>query len=282
MRRVGALVLLAAGLAGCGAEGGEDEGGASDALIGGRAAGRRFPATVYLQEGCSATKVAPGLLLTAAHCAFDPATAEVRYHAGDALLVARDPSHGYERATVRAAHVHPAWQAACEETYCGASQVTSRLDAPDVALIAIDDVLADVPAASVDVRPVPDGAEVTLAGYGCTEGVYLPDTRSTPSLGFARSRTVHADDAATRANYALTPGPGAKTGAGGLCPGDSGGPLYATRRGRTVVVGVNANYTFAKDDPSGLPLTNWHTRLDGASKHDVAGWLTRCGVPVAR
>ncbi len=75
----------------------------------------------------------------------------------------------------------------------------------------------------------------------------------------------------------MTAGPGARgaSAAAGLCPGDSGGPLYRKRDGGWAVVGVNSNYTLAleADDSVGLPITNWHTRLDGKSRHDVATWL---------
>lgn len=73
--------------------------------------------------------------------------------------------------------------------------------------------------------------------------------------------------------------------AGGLCPGDSGGPLYRKLAdGSLVVVGVNANYTFTGGyeypTPEGFsfryggsPRTNWQTRVDGEVGLKVGAWL---------
>jgi secreted trypsin-like serine protease len=268
----------------------------NDALIGGRTASAgQFPSTVTLKGECTATKVAPKRLLTAAHCVLDPATVSIRYPAGSHLSVAHDPSKGYADVEVAAVHVHPAWMKACEDAYCAASSVTARLDAPDVAIIDLVTDLADVPAASIDAAPLAPGDRVTLLGFGCTAGVLVPDARESITLKYAETRLVAADHAVHDGSavlpadvpqvagiYSLTSGPGAAKARAGLCPGDSGAALYKKREGQLVVVGVSANYTLgpeAKDDV-GLPITNWHTRLDASSKHDVGGWLKSLGVPM--
>lgn len=76
---------------------------------------------------------------------------------------------------------------------------------------------------------------------------------------------------------------------GGLCPGDSGGPLYRLGE-RAVIVGVNANYTFATGESyplgdatsrtfqyGGSPVTNWHTRLDNQRGLQTGTWLKEIG-----
>jgi secreted trypsin-like serine protease len=270
----------------------------TDALIGGRAASPgQFPSTVYLKGECTATKVAPKRLLTAAHCVLDPATVSIRYPAGSRLSLAHDPAKGYADVEVAAVHVHPAWLKGCEDAYCAASSVTARLDAPDVAVIDLAAELADVPSASIDTEALATGERVTLIGFGCTAGVLVPDTREAASLKYAETRLVPAsravhdgspvlagDVAQVASLYSLTSGPGAAKARAGLCPGDSGGALYKKRGAELVVVGVSSNYTFGPEakDSVGLPITNWHTRLDGASKHDVAGWLSSLGVPTLR
>ena len=243
---------------------------------------------------CTATKIAPKRLLTAAHCVLDPATVSLRYAAGSKLSLAHDPRKGYADVEVAAVHVHPAWAKACEDQYCATSSVTARLDAPDVAVIELVTDLADVPAATVDSAALASGELVTLIGFGCTTGVLVPDDRDHASLKYAGARIVAADRAVhdgsavlasdvpqVAAIYALTSGPGAAKSRAGLCPGDSGGALYKSRDGQLVVVGVASNYTLGPEDKDsvGLPITNWHTRLDGASKHGVAGWLRSLGVP---
>ena len=268
-----------------------------DALVGGKAASAgQFPSTVYLKSGCTATKVAPKILLTAAHCVLDPATVSIRFPKGSKISVAHDPTKGYADFEVAATLVHPTWLKACEDAYCAASSVTARLDAADVAVLKLTTDLDDVPVALVAAAPLVAGERVTVLGFGCTAGVLVPDTRDALSLKYAETRLVPAeravhDGSAVLASdvaqvagiYSLTAGPGAARAKAGLCPGDSGGPLFAKRDGALVVVGVNSNYTLAPDtkDEVGLPITNWHTRLDDASRHGVATWLRSVGVPMS-
>ena len=294
-----ALALAAAcslGSAACSAEA-DDDGvdQVDDALIGGKAGAlSRFPATVYLKGTCTAAKVAPKRILTAAHCVLDPATLDLKYKAGAKLSLMRDPSKGYADSVVAAVHVHPTWLKACADTFCAASAITARLDAPDVAVIDLVDDLADVPVAAVSPQALAVGDRVTVVGFGCTVGVLTPDNRDIASLKYSVTRTV-ADDRSVHVGspvlvtdlpqvsgiYSMTAGPGSAKAKAGLCPGDSGGPLYVERNGITTVVGVNSNYTLAEDtkDTVGLPITNWHTRLDDASKHQVGQWLRSLDVP---
>jgi secreted trypsin-like serine protease len=293
-----ALAMLSSAACAAPADGDDAEAEAAesnDALIGGRAASAgQFPATVYLKGECTATKVAPKRLLTAAHCVLDPATVSIRYPAGSRISVAHEPAKGYADVEVAAVHVHPAWMKACEDAYCAASSVTARLDAPDVAVIDLATDLVDVPSASIDSEALAAGDRVTLIGFGCTAGVLVPDAREQATLKYADTRLVPADravhdgsavlasDVAQVAGiYSLTSGPGAAKARAGLCPGDSGGALYRKRDGQLVVVGVSSNYTLGPEakDSVGLPITNWHTRLDAASKHAVGGWLKSIGVP---
>jgi secreted trypsin-like serine protease len=266
-----------------------------DALIGGKdGALAKFPSTVYLKGECTAAKIAPRRLLTAAHCVVDPATVSIRYKVGAKISVTREPAKGYAELVVAAINVHPAWLKACEASFCAASSITARLDAPDVALIDLATDLADVPVAAVDPVPLAAGDRVSVVGFGCTVGVLVPDVRDAATLKYALTRVVPAaravhdgsavlsgDLAQVAGIYSMTAGPGSARARAGLCPGDSGGPLYKSRDGNLVVVGVNSNYTLAPDakDQVGLPMTNWHTRLDDASRHQVGTWLR--SLPVA-
>jgi hypothetical protein len=297
-RLLHAAAALAAVLAvGCTAETDprpEDFVAADGALVGGTPAKPgQFPGVVHLEAGCTAAKVGPRHLLTAAHCVVDPAMLTLRYGEGAPVAIAVDPAKGYVAHEVSAVHAHPAWLAACETTYCGASAVTARLDAPDVAIIELARTLAGVDEARVDPTPLRSGERVVVLGYGCTEGVHVADRRARPELAWADARVIspqaalHAgssvgagDVAVFGELYALTAGPGLGGAEAGLCPGDSGGPLFRVGEAGMAVVGVNANYTLYPDgkDAVGLPVTNWHTRLDSGSRHDVAGWLEGLGV----
>ncbi|MDB4944746.1 MAG: hypothetical protein JWP97_4280 [Labilithrix sp.] len=282
-------------LAGCSVETGDEAApdDTSDALIGGQpGAMAKFPSTVYLKGECTAAKVGPRRLLTAAHCVVDPATVSIRYAKGSKLSITRDPSKGYTDVVVESVAVHPEWLKLCEQSFCAASAVTAKLDAPDVAVITLAEDDA-IPVAPVDAAPLGSKERVTVVGYGCTVGVLQPDSRDVASLQFATARlaspgrVVHEGSPITSAlvpqtegNYVITLGPGAAKSHAGLCPGDSGGPVYAQHGGRLVVVGVNSNYTLAPDDVDtvGMPITNWHTRLDDKSRHQVGAWLRSVGV----
>jgi secreted trypsin-like serine protease len=290
--------LLAAGvlLAGCAAP----EPSAQDQnLIGGEHAGADdAPATVFLPNGCSAAQVGSGVLLTAAHCVYSAskarlssaygsgATLELRYAAGEAAA----------SAVVRETLVNEAWMLACAVTFCGPSEITGKLDAADVALIVLEQQPEGVAIAAVDTTSLVAGDAIVLAGYGCEQGFRQEDARKEPTLALAdssvaaASEVVHEgsfmtddDVALMQSSYFVSLGPGADEDAAGLCPGDSGGPVYRRAAEGLVVVGVNANYTVGpeNDDPLGLPVTNWHTRLDADSQHGIAGWLAENGVTAA-
>ncbi len=289
--------LLAACAIACGSSATDDDADidakGEDALIGGATASAAdFPATVYLKRGCTAAKVAPKLLLTAAHCVVDGFTNEPKYGPETSLEVAREPAKGFVSRGVAKVHVHPVWMQVCASSYCSSSNVTAVLDAADVAVIELADELAGIAIAPVDTTPLAPRDSVTVLGFGCTEGVLVRDGR-TPTdvaLKFADTKIVPGSQgvfagssidpsklAQVTGIYAMTPGPSRTKGAAGLCPGDSGGPLYRRKNDALVVVGVNANYTLRADDVAGLPVTNMHTRLDDESRHGIAAWLRSVG-----
>jgi secreted trypsin-like serine protease len=283
-----ALTMLAA----CAAPSGEDAAASDGALVGGaEVTPDAFPSTVYLEHGCTAVKVAPKLLLTAAHCLLASSGAEV-YPAGALVGIAREPAKGFTSVRVAAVHVEPHWRAGCDAEYCGGAGVVEHLDAPDVGVLELADDLADVPATSIDDRALAPGDRVVVLGFGCTQGARVR-ARETPVLRFAETTIVETKTALHEGSpidgedlprvagiYALTGGPGLDPKNPGLCPGDSGGPLYVKTTRGLRVVGVNANYTFRPDDQdrAGLAVTNWHTRLDAGSRQDVAAWLASVGV----
>ncbi len=282
-------------VAGCQVEAEEESDDANADLIGG-SSGVYMPATLHIEAGCTAAKIGPKALLTAAHCVLDLSNLEPKYDTTRTIGLSTKPASGYRAYAVARVHVHPAYLEKCRATLCSISAVVAKLDAPDIAVVELTEEVRNVPVVKIDARPLAAGDRVVIEGFGCTEGVLAEDTRKIERLTSAET-TITAPNAALHegsyvesadlpvysGNYALTPGPAKSARAAGLCPGDSGGPLYA-RRIRTsrervrrasdlVIVGVNANYTLRADDVQGLPVTNWHTRVDDASRNGVAEWL---------
>lgn len=299
MRALLATLLIPASiglLAGACAAHDEDEATSGDgALIGGQVATPgQFPSNLYMKTGCTAAKVAPQKILTAAHCVFDPAMASVRFPAGSKIAVSRDPVNGFSEHVVKEVHVHPSWVSACEATYCAASAVTALMDAADIAIVEFEDDIEGVPAVEIDTTPLEPKTKVVILGFGCTKGVLVRDDRPNPTLAYATGEIApptlldhpgspvktDAQHEVAAGNYVLTYGPASYRQQAGICPGDSGGPLYRDENGVMVIVGVNSNYTFFPDqqDQLGLPVSNWHTRLDGNSRQHIAQWLASVGV----
>ncbi|MCA9613077.1 MAG: S1 family peptidase [Myxococcales bacterium] len=263
---------------------------------------------------CTAAKVGPRHILIAAHCVsgYDAQTGEVGVHSyarpGATLSLTngtdlRFPIEGLRPFVVEETHVFPGYLEACAAAPESCGYITSLVERePDVALIVAQEDIEGIPSARVDLRPVLVGEPLAIQGYGCRDSVNTPETRTTVELHTAPTLAIPSDSGAFRdvtrgyrpsdyrehvgPSYVVTPGPQVDFEQGGLCPGDSGGPLYRRQGRNDLVVGVNANYEFVLDpqDPTqldGIPLTNWHTRLDAFSKENIGRWLAERGAQVA-
>ncbi|MBX3231720.1 MAG: S1 family peptidase [Labilithrix sp.] len=289
-----ALVTLATAaallLVACSDEAGRAVSGDDDLIGGTTAKSGELPATVGISRAgknhCTAARVGERQLLTAAHCVLNLSTLSPRYDAEHPVTVML-PSGATAAHVVKATHVHPKWIERCAETLCSVAAVTAKLDAPDVAVLELTAPIEGATVAPVEREALAPGDGVTIVGFGCTKGVHVADDRAvkellsaeqevaTPASALHDGSYVEAtDEPVFSGNYVLT------RGRAGLCPGDSGGPLYVRRGATLAVAGVNANYTLLPDDVdgAGVPVTNWHTRLDVGSRNGVAAWLTEIGV----
>lgn len=300
---LGAAVVGVLGIAGC-ASAPVDESDEGNALIGGTEISvDELPSVVDVARvpraglptdsgplvgSCTAAQIGSRHLLLAAHCVLDPATVSPIWKAHDPIALLSSPIRGWKQGKVERVEIHPAWLAACDRTYCAASIVTAKMDAPDVAVLVLEEAIPDSSISPASDRRLQTGDDVIVTGFGCTEGVHVSDSRAQVSLRAKATRIaapgvalhpgspLSADDlTVANGNYNFTLGPSDDALMAGLCPGDSGGPVYRKLDGKLVVVGVNANYTLPEgvSGDRGLPITNWHTRLDRESRHDVAGWL---------
>lgn len=180
----------------------------------------------------------------------------------------------------------------------------------DVALIVLDeageDALAGVPVAPIARAPEP-GSVVHVGGYGRVSmdasgpsdtlrmaalrlldepGVLasLPDAPAPPDVLLHYETRMHYRTRLEQ--YVVTPGlayvdhrgaEGAPPPSASLMKGDSGGPVYAARSGRSFVVAVNsfnAAYVPSGATPRGVEL-NWHARLDHPR---TIAWLASAGI----
>jgi hypothetical protein len=235
----------------------------SDELVGGHVASEaEYPATVSL-GGCTGVKVGPRHFLSAAHCFGNPSMATLS-------VTADNNAQNFQTLTVASVNVHP------EYTNCSACSGDGSMSdfgyRPDVALIIVHELTPSIPTAVIDSTPVAIGASVTLTGYGCENGVGQPSGPARFKVGDTHSidPLLLSDASSIPAGFNTTYGPGVDPSAPGLCPGDSGGPLYRT--GTNQVIGINALVSFSGEQ--GTPIGNWFTRLDQESRYDIYGWVS--------
>jgi len=318
MRTLSTLVLAAvATIAGC-AVSDETEETAEDAesLVGGeRATSSMFASTFFLDWSCTAAKVGPRHVLTAAHCVQDldrnGAVMPAYWPNHGILLTTKkkldgrkgDAAAGFVEVVVERTHMHPTWRAEWPNRQ-GDAVVRSPNAPADVAVIVLTPAsaraIASVPVAKVDLSPLRPGDGVTLNGYGCRHGVNVDEGGFIDVLKYSREAVIPKEAllhpggyftgpgdpvlANVDGSYAFTPGKRMQPKDASLCPGDSGGPLYRLNGRADTIVGVNAYYDFAPEaeDPKHVSITNWHTRLDENARNGVATWLVQLGVSTTR
>jgi len=176
---------------------------------------------------CTATALAPELVLTAAHCVIGPHKRAVKiYQTGQSI-------------PVRSVQVHPRFDFA--------SYAASRATA-DVALVKLVAPLPAIvaPAELATPRRISVGERLTIAGFGVTVdrtpiGLGIPREASLTVTGRPGALQIRLVDPKTRDRH---PGLGA-------CIGDSGAPAFETGAdGKRRIIGV-VSWSTAPNDEDG-------------------------------
>lgn len=242
---------------------------AAQALIGGEADHEgTYAAVVPIRIGhrglCTATKVGPCHLLTAAHCLVDPHTGRPRIGpdaAGNgALTIAVGDYHragGRIPRTIGVAALRfpPEYRAALARFIAYRTDRLAKLQErlapadltraeralrighhfsarfPDVAIVQLTEEIGSIPTIELDLDALPTGSQVVLVGFGCRDASAATSTRMPDVPAWGRSRVLGVE---THSLY--TAGNQKDSTAPSLCPGDSGGPVL--RDGR--VVGIHS------------------------------------------
>ncbi len=242
-------------------------------LIGGSVADPKdYPATIRLISGCTAAKVAPKLILTAAHCVVDLHTGDIRAnYQTDSKIGIQYGSKTYTDFVVETLPHESFVNAVKAANAAGNSPNNVSKDSYDVAFIVVRENLTDIGEAEIDLNKVLVTDPLIVGGYGCED--HLGGT--TPSPRHYKAGETYAVDidalAGARGNYSsrsvqqsifqhniLTAAQKFDSAVPSICPGDSGGPVYRAND-HLAIVGVNSYYSF--NDESGISTTNWHTRL---------------------
>lgn len=265
----------------------------AQAITGGQPDGQDHPqvGAVYIAGGvgtqrCSATLVAPTVVLTAAHCVQDSVGAAVvsfqeviAESTADmsAVPFPADPAAGYQPSDTAA---HPGWYLGETYAHPGYSGFADTGNWNDVGVIVLEDPVTSIEPATLAPEGYLDTVSArqlnsslfTVVGYGAevrqpTTGPRRPVTEDFPIL---RRHAEVRGQRVTSQILSLNGNPEDAHGTGGPCTGDSGGPAFTDDE---------HSYLVAVTSYSNTALCRSLTGYQRVDTGGVLTWLADFGVP---
>ncbi len=179
--------------------------------------------------------------------------------------------------------VHESFAAKCKDDACAFGKLEAS-DAPDIALITLQDELDSVPTVPVDLDTVGQADPLLVVNGGCAELDARASTAVASKTMAVPAKVVNHEGSAYKASpqlvtrlassYVVTPGVGWKATEPKLCKSDIGAPVF--RANANAVAGITSNFTTYGTKV--VPVTTHHTRLDSASRFKIGAWLSAKGV----
>jgi hypothetical protein len=196
-----------------------------------------------------------------------------------------EPAPTSHTATIADVRIHPSFEAKCKKASDCALGALGASNAPDIAVILLEDDLDTVPTVPVDLDPVGEGDPLLVVSSGCARvdaegGAEVRTTKAVAapakSVNHDGSPYVSAPQLVSRvaSAYVVTAGAGWKKSAPKLCLGDLGAPIF--RGASAAVAGVTSNFT-TRGEGALVPVTIEHTRVDGTSRFKIGAWLEEMG-----
>lgn len=218
----------------------------ADAYVGGQTANSgQFPFTLALPYlNCSAAKIAPKRILTAAHCLANRGPFAI-YNVGDEieLMYFKKDKLVSVFSTIAQVKIHPSYMSRIAHDYDPNATVAD----PSVIDLAIIDLVdtTPIPTGALDLAALKSRELVTVGGFGCqhdTDDILGRFQARNLSYKFAEKNVAKIAKFTAQVNEQDASG----TSTSSACEGDSGGPVYKNISGKLKVVGVNS-YLDAKN-----------------------------------
>lgn len=186
--------------------------------------------------------------------------------------------------------IHPSFAAKCKDDACAFGKLEAS-DAPDIAVITLEEELTTVPTIPVDLDAVGQADPVLVVNSGCADlNAKITAAPTAAKTLAAPSKVVNHEGSPYKASpqlttrlassYVVTPAVGWKSSEPKLCKNDIGAPLF--RANANAVAGITSNFTTYAGATKIVPVTTHHTRVDSASRFKIGAWLSEMGVETVR